>query len=333
MAKRVFLYFLLFNLWNLNVECVQPYFPPQVTFTREEGVTTDLFAIDEINQRAYYWHYIDSGDQLYAYVMQHFPYAIPDSPESKYYVQLDVYEPIYCEYTAIWKHGSGMHDSFPEHWYYGGTSYNITNYIQFGSNMIHSNDSSNNEDHWYSENTCSLDSEEIYPCEEIFFKKDTDIPLRYVFVDGHGFFSSRVTINYKIISIGKPSDKLFAKIPKNWMDNCTDRNLALDFTYPSAEVKLHENVTVTIRLTSPPHRIDGNNTMILQWKVDKTMSICQDCLTWEPKQLYFTIDNFHQYQKMVVTRIKDGSETVLNPIMKGGGYDKVPIYSYRLLFR
>ncbi|CAF3456186.1 unnamed protein product [Rotaria sp. Silwood2] len=73
--------------------------------------------------------------------------------------------------------------------------------------------------------------------------------------------------------------------------------------------------------------------MVLQWKVDETMSECRDYLRWEPKQLYFSIDYFHQHQTMVVTRMKDGSKTILNPIINGGGYDKVPIYSYRLLFQ
>ncbi|CAF3449177.1 unnamed protein product, partial [Rotaria sp. Silwood2] len=47
----------------------------------------------------------------------------------KIFVQLDVYEAIFYKYTAIWKHGGGMYDSFPEHWYYDETSYNITNYM------------------------------------------------------------------------------------------------------------------------------------------------------------------------------------------------------------
>ncbi|CAF3925941.1 unnamed protein product [Rotaria sp. Silwood2] len=332
--RKIFLYFIVFVVWDLTVESVQPYFPPQITFIKEEPVDHYLFAIDEINQRAYRWQRVDSDDQLYSYAMQNFPYTTPDSPESKNYVQLDVYEPVYCVYTAMWKYGSGMHDSFPEHWYYNGSSFKIGNYMQFSSKMIHAINSSKNEDHWYSEEKCSLETGDVYPCEEIFFKKNTDIPLRYIFVEGHGYFATRVIENYKIISIGKPSDKLFSKIPKNWMNNCTDLNLGLDFLLPSSPIiKLNESVTVKIRLTSPPHRINENDTMTLQWQVDKTSSECQDCLKWESKQFYFNIDNFHHYQTMIVTRVKDGSETTIRPIMNGGGYDKVRSDVYRLLFR
>ncbi|CAF3767350.1 unnamed protein product [Rotaria sp. Silwood1] len=202
---------MLFVLWMYYVECIQPYFPPQITFIIEESNNRYLFAVDEINQRAYKWHRVDSVDQLHAYVMQHFPYAIPDSPESKNYVQLEVYEPVYCVYTAIWKYGGGMHDSFPEHWYYNMTSFKIGNYMEFSSKMIHATNSSKDEDHWYSEDICTLETGDEYPCEEIFFKKNTDIPLRYTFIEGHGFFAISATINYKIISIGKPSDELFVK--------------------------------------------------------------------------------------------------------------------------
>jgi hypothetical protein len=45
------------------------------------------------------------------------------------------------------------------------------------------------------------------------------------------------------------------------------------------------------------------------------------------------MNNFHQYQKMIITRIKDGSETTLRPIMNGGGYEKTRSDVYRLLFR
>ncbi|CAF3975596.1 unnamed protein product [Rotaria sordida] len=309
MTRKIFLYFILFILWIYYVECVQPYFPPQITFIIEESNNRYLFAVDEINQRAYKWHRIDSDDQLHAYVMQHFPYATPNSPESKNYVQLEVYEPVYCIYTAIWKYGSGMHDSFPEHWYYNMTSFKIENYMQFSSKMIHATNSSKDEDHWYSEDTCTLETGDKYPCEEIFFKKNTDIPLRYTFIEGHGFFAMRATINYKIISIGKPSDELFVKIPQNWMNNCTDLNLGLDYILPSPIINVNESATVKIRLTSPPHLVNGNDTMILQFQ------------------------NFHEYQTMIVTRIKEGSETTIRPIMNGGGYDKIPFYYYRLLFR
>jgi hypothetical protein len=88
--KTFFLYLILFNFWYLKVKCSQPYFPPQITFLREDASNSYLYAIDEINQRAYRWNRIDPDDQFYSFVMQHFPYATPKSPESKNYVQLDI---------------------------------------------------------------------------------------------------------------------------------------------------------------------------------------------------------------------------------------------------
>jgi hypothetical protein len=333
MTKSCFLYLILFNLWNLKVKCSQPYFPSQITFLREDASNSYLYAIDEINQRAYRWNRIDLDDQFYAYAMQHFPYTTPNSPESKNYVQLEIYEPQYCVYTAIWRYGSGMHDSFPEHWYYNTTYYQIGNYIEFNSKMIHSINSSKDEDHWYSEEKCSLTVEDEYPCEEIFFKKNTDIPLRYIYIYHTAMQNLRIVINYTVISIGKPDDKLFEKIPTNWMNNCTDLNLGLDFILPSPIIKLNDSVIVEIRLTSPPHEVQGNDTMNLLWQIDETSSECRDCLRWEPREFYFNIHNFHQYQKMIITRIKDGSETTLRPIMNGGGYEKTRADVYRLLFR
>ncbi|CAF4204298.1 unnamed protein product, partial [Rotaria sp. Silwood2] len=67
--------------------------------------------------------------------------------------------------------------SFPLHWG-NDSSYKIRNYVSFNSEMIHSNNSSEDEDYWYSNATCSTDSGDKYPCQEIYFKKNTDLPLR-----------------------------------------------------------------------------------------------------------------------------------------------------------
>jgi hypothetical protein len=88
----------------------------------------------------------------------------------------------------------------------------------------------------------------------------------------------KVVINYTVTSIGKPDDKLFEKIPKNWMNNCTDLNLGLDFILPSPIIKLNDSTTIQIRLTSPPHQVQGNDTMNLLWKIDETSSECRGCL-------------------------------------------------------
>lgn len=141
------------------------------------------------------------------------------------------------------------------------------------------------------------------------------------------------TDNYEIISIGKPDQKYFETIPKNWMNNCTDFNLGLDLNYSNPIIKLHKSENVQIGLYSPPHRVDGNDTMILQWEINDSLSQCNDCIIWKPKQLYFNIENFYQYQNLTITRVKNGLQTTLSPIPNGGGYEKIQSYSYDLLFR
>lgn len=71
--------------------------------------------------------------------MKHIPYATPDSPQSKYYVLLEIDKKGPCSYTTAWQYGGAMHDPFPEHWYYNFTVFKIGNYKEFNSKMIHSN--------------------------------------------------------------------------------------------------------------------------------------------------------------------------------------------------
>ncbi len=55
-------------------ECgYQPYFPPQIIFSPNNGVTT--IAVDEINQRAYQTITLSSYARETSYVMKHFPNA------------------------------------------------------------------------------------------------------------------------------------------------------------------------------------------------------------------------------------------------------------------
>ena len=76
-----FLQVLLFFSYYYSAFTAQPYFPPQIVFTLLGGQY--LYGIDEINQRAVL---IDATENIF--VFKHIPYAIPDSPESKHYVQL-----------------------------------------------------------------------------------------------------------------------------------------------------------------------------------------------------------------------------------------------------
>jgi hypothetical protein len=318
----MFYIILLLSLFA-QTESAQPYFPPQITFVTQFSNTNITYAIDEVNQRAFLSQGTNMPGQLHSYVMEHIPYATPDSPQSKYYVLLENYQKSYCQYSTVWQYGSADAGLFfPDDWY-RGTQYEISNYISFRSEMILSNDSAPNEDYWRSVTDCTLDSGDVAPCEEIFFEKNTEIPLRYNAIRHPAMLGYQYSVSFHVISIGKPDDRLFETIPKNWQDNCTDLDLSLEFDNPSVFVHLNQSFTVRIRMTTPPHKENGNDTMILRLQVDETHSICVDCITWEPKEFYFNIENFHEYQNITLTRVKNGFRTVLNPISQGGGFEKV----------
>ena len=152
---KIYLHLISFILWCYFVECVQPYFPSQIVFSPDDGKTT--IAIDEINQRAYKTLAYSSTGRETSYVEKNFSYAPSDSPQSKYYVQLLTDSPsLSCMYGTYWKYGGNNFNSFPSHWLHG-TSFKIKNYLHFNYEMLHSKDSSENEDHWYSNVTCRLD--------------------------------------------------------------------------------------------------------------------------------------------------------------------------------
>ncbi|CAF4807656.1 unnamed protein product, partial [Rotaria sp. Silwood2] len=83
-----------------------------------------------------------------SYALQHFPYATPDSPQAKYYVQLllgySSLEP--CMYATYWKYGGNYFNVFPSHWL-NGSSLEIKNYVNFTYKRIHSDNSSPDEDY------------------------------------------------------------------------------------------------------------------------------------------------------------------------------------------
>jgi hypothetical protein len=173
-------------------ECIQPYFPPQIVFSPDSGQT--IITIDEINQQAYSF----TGRQT-SFVMKHFPYAVPDSPQSKYYVQLLVELPSnWCVYGTYWKYGGNPYNSFPSYWV-NGTSFEVKNYLNFNYQMIHSNDSSIDEDYWYADVTCQVQTVQTYPCEQVYFKKNTQIPLRSTRIVRRGWNIVQETTAYTII--------------------------------------------------------------------------------------------------------------------------------------
>jgi len=94
--------YLLFFFCYCLAHCDQPYFPTQVVFTVDNGQR--LYAIDEVNQRAYASIKGDSPQS--GYVFQHFPYSPVDTPQSKYYVQLVTgLSSNSCAYGTYWKYG------------------------------------------------------------------------------------------------------------------------------------------------------------------------------------------------------------------------------------
>jgi hypothetical protein len=52
-------------------------------------------------------------------------------------------------------------------------------------------------------------------------------------------------------------------------------------------INLDESVNVQVWLSTPPHRINGNDTVRIQWN---------DCFTWTSKELSFNSENFQEKQ-------------------------------------
>jgi len=323
MIINTVLLFLTFHLCNYVVQSAQPYFPPQITFSVNGGQT--VMAIDQINQRAFQTIFMNPPQRQYSFIMQHFPYAIPGSPESKYYVQLTLTSPSNgCMYGTYWTYGGNVYNAFPSHWYHNSSSFTVDNYIKFKYNMIHSNSNSmrNDEDYWYSNEECQVDGGQKFPCEEIYFKKNTDIPLRMVQVLRQGWNVVQRTTKYNIISIGKPDDHLIQIIPKDWAYSCRDVMLGLLYYPQTSKIILDDTSTVEVWLITPPHRIHGNDTVTIEWETSKD-SECKDCITWTPERLDFNIANFQQKQTIAITRVKNGGKITLIPVFQGGGFDTV----------
>jgi hypothetical protein len=316
---KTYFYLISFILWFYFGSCTQPYFPNQVVFSFDDSET--IYAIDEINQQAYQSIPVYPSSTRVSYVMKKFPYAPSDSPQSKYYVQL-VLDPSMetCMYETYWKYGENNFNVFPTHWLLNASSFEIKNYFNFTYKMIHSNDSSQDEDYWYANVKCEIESGDRYPCQEVYFKKNTEIPLRLTQVIYRGFRFIQTTINFKIISMGKPDEKYFDSIPKNWYDACEDLTLGVLYSPEVAKISLHKSAEIHVSLAAPPHRINGNDTVRIQWNATD----CIDCFTFSPKELSFNINNFQEKQILTITRVKDAAQTTVIPILNGGGFDIIP---------
>lgn len=304
-------------------QCEQPYFPSQITFSPDNGRT--IIAIDEINQQAYQILTYGINSTESSFLLKHFPYALPDSPQSQYYVQLLIDSaPLGCMYGTYWKNGGNVFNSFPAHWS-NGSFIEVKNYLQYYNTMIKSTDPTLTEDYWFANVTCQTDSGATYPCEEIYFKKNTEIPLRTTRVVRRGWDFLQITINYEVMSIGTLDRKFFNSIPKNWSLACRDVLLGLYFNPQTTKLAVGAKSDVQIWLPTAPHRIDGNDTMIIQWRIKGD---CLDCFTWTPKQLAFNGKNFQEKQILTIERVKSGTGSQLIPIFQGGGFDVVPTEIY-----
>jgi len=298
-----------------SVYCTQPYFPSQVVFTVDN--TEAFYAIDEVNQRAY--ASVKTDFPQAGYVFQHFPYAPTDTPQAKYYVELVTrLDSNLCEYGTYWTYNRNPNSIFPSHWQ-NTTSFQIKNYVDSNYKMIHSKNDSK-EDYWYSNETCYDEFENDFPCFRVYFKKNTNIPLRSIAL---GIVAHRplfLTTEYQILSVGKPDDKYFANISKNWYSTCLDANLGVKYSESDFRISYHHYKTIEVSLFSPPHRINGNDTVIIQWNVTDG---CDYCLTWTPKQLVFNGQNFNQIQNLTLYREFDSDTIILTPSFIGGGFDLV----------
>ncbi|CAF3969565.1 unnamed protein product [Rotaria sp. Silwood1] len=171
-----------------------------------------------------------------------------------------------------------MVNSFPAHWNFNDSSFKIDNFIKFKYDMIHSDKNTNEEDYWYANETCEIYTGEKFPCQEIYFKKNTDIPLRTAEVVRRGWDLFHVTTYYKVISIGKLDEKLFKRIPETWAYTCTDLMLQTSYNPSIVAIDLNKSAPVQVWLKSPPYRINGNDTVAIEWR-PANYSKCNDCLT------------------------------------------------------
>lgn len=101
---------------------------------------------------------------------------------------------------------------------------------------------------------------------------------------------------------------------------CRDVMLGLLYYPQSTKIVLNQTVEFPIWLSTPPHQINGNDTLHIQWRSVR----CTDCFSIQPDYLNFNIKNFQEKQKLFITRIKDGPSATFIPTFNGGGFDLAP---------
>jgi hypothetical protein len=123
--------------------------------------------------------------------------------------------------------------------------------------MVHSTNSSIDEDYWYANEACRFESGETSLCQKTYLKKNTQVPLRSTEVVRHKRQVIQAVTNYQIISMGKPDEKYFGSIPKNWSVTCLDVNLDLLYYREITTIGLNQSTNIHISLSVLPHRING----------------------------------------------------------------------------
>jgi hypothetical protein len=323
---KTYVYLLLFIQCYSLLESAQPYFPSLIAFSlyNNDQIIT---AIDQRNQEAFV-RYHDSQRNVVVYLMKHFPHAIPGTPQSKYYVMLlNDNLRSNCMYQTYYENGTRYPSYyFPSHWF-NGTSYYIGNYMKFYHSMIDSTNASLDEDYWYSNETCKTSIEQkIYPCEEIYFKKNTSIPLRHFDVRSIAGYDTRIEIPYTVISIGKSINNYFQAIPKDWQLTCKNADPSLLLNHNMIKLELHESAQVEIRLSASPQSINENNRITVQWDATE----CIDCFTISPQELIFNTENFSEIQTLTITRVKDSLPITLTAIILGEDCNIIPSSTYSI---
>ncbi|CAF3177850.1 unnamed protein product [Rotaria sp. Silwood2] len=86
------------------------------------------------------------------------------------------------------------------------------------------------------------------------------------------------TLGYDVISMDKPDDSLFDSIPKDWQYNCKDVMLGLLYYPQTSKIVVGQSSGVEIWVITPPHRINNNDTVIIEWAFSRDTD-CKDCLT------------------------------------------------------
>jgi hypothetical protein len=322
-----------------------PQFPKQ--FTMKYSVMTDsyttrfLFAQDELKQKAYVEAHVDGqSEPIYlGWLLHSPPGALPDSPESKYMVDIS-YTPGFsdCAYHAFWNYTNRPQFNFPRHYFVQqkiGWNAKVVNFYDTPDHMILNGTVVINNKKYTRYETpqrCKYQNVE-YPCQSIYFTADEhELPFQSIFVKQKQSDMDQeeyITTSYEFLEVAPPANSFWDinKLPKNWATSCDDGNRFI-VTNPE-EVQVHPGVTqyASISLGTPPHTINGTDVVTIQLFADKC-SPCRtlDCIAFSPEEIKFNSKNWNIPQQVKILYAKrDGQESIVLRA-SGGGYTDLPDY-------